>query len=60
MFSIGVNTWVWVSPLTDDELARLAPRIAGWGFDVIELPVERPGDWDPGKAAAVLAEHGLA
>lgn len=60
MFSIGVNTWVWVSPLTDDELARLAPRIARWGFDVIELPVERPGDWDPDKAAAVLAEHGLA
>jgi D-psicose/D-tagatose/L-ribulose 3-epimerase len=60
MFSIGVNTWVWVSPLTDDELARLAPRIAGWGFDVIELPVEQPGDWDPGKAASLLAEHGLA
>ncbi|MFG1679316.1 sugar phosphate isomerase/epimerase family protein [Nonomuraea sp. NPDC049269] len=60
MFSIGVNTWVWVSPLTDDDLARLAPRIAGWGFDVIELPVEQPGDWNPDKAAAVLAEHGLA
>jgi D-psicose/D-tagatose/L-ribulose 3-epimerase len=60
MFSIGVNTWVWVSPLTDDGLTRLAPRIARWGFDVIELPVERAGDWDPGKAAAVLAEHGLA
>ncbi|MEU6798192.1 sugar phosphate isomerase/epimerase family protein [Nonomuraea wenchangensis] len=60
MFSIGVNTWVWVSPLTDAELARLAPRIAGWGFDVVELPVERPGDWDPGRAAALLAEHGLA
>ncbi|TDD53521.1 sugar phosphate isomerase/epimerase [Nonomuraea terrae] len=60
MFSIGVNTWVWVSPLTDDDLARLAPRVAGWGFDVIELPVEWPGDWNPDKAAAVLAEHGLA
>ncbi|MFB4271588.1 sugar phosphate isomerase/epimerase family protein [Nonomuraea sp. GTA35] len=60
MFSIGVNTWVWVSPLTDDDLARLAPRVAGWGFDVIELPVEQPGDWDPDKAAALLAEHGLA
>ncbi|MEO3796039.1 sugar phosphate isomerase/epimerase family protein [Nonomuraea sp. B10E15] len=60
MFSIGVNTWVWVSPLTDDDLARLAPRIARWGFDVIELPVERPGDWNPDRAAAVLAEHGLA
>ncbi|GAA4984431.1 D-psicose/D-tagatose/L-ribulose 3-epimerase [Nonomuraea thailandensis] len=60
MSSIGVNTWVWVSPLTDDDLARLAPLVAGWGFDVIELPVERPGDWNPDKAAAVLAEHGLA
>ncbi|MDX3111780.1 sugar phosphate isomerase/epimerase family protein, partial [Nonomuraea angiospora] len=60
MYSIGVNTWVWVSPLTDHDLARLAPRIAGWGFDIIELPVEQPGDWNPGKAATVLAEHGLA
>ncbi|GAA1262110.1 sugar phosphate isomerase/epimerase [Sphaerisporangium rubeum] len=56
---IGVNTWVWVSPLTDGTLARLAPRIAGWGFDVIELPIERPGDWDPAKAAALLRELGL-
>ncbi|MFF5207777.1 sugar phosphate isomerase/epimerase family protein [Streptosporangium sp. NPDC000396] len=59
MFPAGVNTWVWVSPLTDGDLAHLAPRVAAWGFDVIELPVERPGDWDRGKAAALLAEHGL-
>ncbi|WP_066372288.1 sugar phosphate isomerase/epimerase family protein [Herbidospora mongoliensis] len=59
MFPIGVNTWVWVSPLTDGDLAALAPRVAGWGFDVIELPVEHPGDWDPGRAADVLDEHGL-
>ncbi|MEU4833841.1 sugar phosphate isomerase/epimerase family protein [Streptosporangium sp. NPDC023615] len=56
---IGVNTWVWVSPLTDEALAALAPRIARWGFDVVELPVEHPGDWDPGKAAALLGELGL-
>ncbi|WP_061295415.1 sugar phosphate isomerase/epimerase family protein [Herbidospora cretacea] len=60
MLPIGVNTWVWVSPLTDGDLAALAPRVAGWGFDVLELPVENPGDWDPGRAADVLAEHGLA
>lgn len=59
MTRIGVNTWVWVSPLTDDDLVRLAPRIAGWGFDVIELPVEQPGDWDPHRARELLAEHGL-
>ncbi|MFC6081650.1 sugar phosphate isomerase/epimerase family protein [Sphaerisporangium aureirubrum] len=56
---IGVNTWVWVSPLTDDTLAALAPRIADWGFDVVELPVEQPGDWDPARAAALLEGLGL-
>lgn len=56
---IGANTWIWVSPLTDGALAELAPRIAGWGFDVIELPVENPGDWDPGRTADLLAELGL-
>ncbi|GII81691.1 tagatose 3-epimerase [Sphaerisporangium rufum] len=56
---IGVNTWVWVSPLTDETLAELAPRIAGWGFDLVELPIERPGDWDPGRAADLLAGLGL-
>jgi D-psicose/D-tagatose/L-ribulose 3-epimerase len=56
---IGANTWIWVSPLTDDTLAGLAPRIAGWGFDVIELPVENLGDWDPARAADLLAGLGL-
>ena len=56
---LGVNTWVWVSPLTDERLAELAPRVRDWGFDVIELPVEAPGDWDPARAADVLARHGL-
>ncbi|WP_053205744.1 sugar phosphate isomerase/epimerase family protein [Jiangella muralis] len=55
----GVNTWVWTSPLTDAALAELAPRISGWGFDVVELPVENPGDWDPAHAAKVLGDHGL-
>ena len=56
---IGANTWIWVSPLTDDALAELAPRVAGWGFDVIELPVEDLGDWDPGRTADLLAGLGL-
>ncbi|TWP54150.1 sugar phosphate isomerase/epimerase [Lentzea tibetensis] len=59
MWSIGVSTWVWRSPLTDHWLAELAPRVRGWGFDVIELPVEQPGDWDPGRASALLRELGL-
>jgi D-psicose/D-tagatose/L-ribulose 3-epimerase len=56
---LGVNTWVWTSPLTDATLAALAAKVAGWGFDVLELPVENPGDWEPGRAAQVLADHGL-
>ncbi len=50
---IGANTWVWVSPLTDDRLAELAPRLAGWGFDVAELPIEELGDWArPGRPSS--------
>jgi D-psicose/D-tagatose/L-ribulose 3-epimerase len=55
----GANTWIWVSPLTDERLARLAPRLRDWGFDLVELPVEQLGDWTPERAAEVLAEHGL-
>ena len=57
---LGVNTWVWTSPLTDDALAGIAPRVKEWGFDVIELPVEAPGDWDPARAARLLSDLGLA
>ena len=59
MWDIGVNTWVWTSPLTDEGLAALAPKVREWGFDVIELPVEQPGDWDPRRAADLLAELNL-
>jgi D-psicose/D-tagatose/L-ribulose 3-epimerase len=56
---IGANTWIWVSPLTDERLASLAPRIRGFGFDVIELPIENPGDWDPSRTSELLDQHRL-
>ena len=56
---IGANTWIWVSPLTDDDLAALAPRVAGWGFDVVEMPIENLGDWHPARAAELLEGVGL-
>src|SRR5699024_10756873 len=52
---IGVNTWVWVSPLTDARLGELADRARGFGFDLLELPVERLHGWDAGAAAEALA-----
>jgi D-psicose/D-tagatose/L-ribulose 3-epimerase len=57
--AIGASTWIWVSPLTDDALAELAPKVRGLGFDVIELQVEEQGQWDPGRAGELAAEHGL-
>src|SRR6202011_4463599 len=59
MHAIGANTWIWTSPLTDTWLAEFAPRIRGWGFDVIELPIENLGDWDPARTRALLGELGL-
>jgi len=56
---LGANTWIWTSPITDEGLAELAPRLRDWGFDIVELPVEQLGDWSPERAAEVLAEHGL-
>jgi D-psicose/D-tagatose/L-ribulose 3-epimerase len=56
---IGVSTWIWYSPLNDARLSELAPRVRAWGFDAIELPVETLIDWDPVRAAALLADLGL-
>ena len=60
MYTIGVNPWVWASPVDDEALAELVPRIAGFGFDAVELPIEQPGDWDPPRTRDLLASHGLA
>ncbi len=56
---IGLNAWVFVSPPTTDAIAAIAPRVKALGFDVLELGVEQPGDWDPARTAEILAEHGL-
>ena len=59
MTAVGANIWIWESPITDRAIAEIAPRVKKLGFDLIELPVEEPGGWDPRGAAEVLAEHGL-
>jgi D-psicose/D-tagatose/L-ribulose 3-epimerase len=59
MRSIGANIWIWESPITDEAIAAVAPKVAGLGFDLIELPVEEPGAWDPDRAAELLGELGL-
>ena len=56
---LGINTWVWTSPLTNEALAELAPHVAELGFDWLELPLEGVDDFEPEIAAALLRGHGL-
>ncbi|MHA7240979.1 sugar phosphate isomerase/epimerase family protein [Arthrobacter sp. TMS1-12-1] len=56
---IGVNTWVWTSPLTDTDLPPLLHRIAGMGFDAVELPLENVDDLSVAAVRDVLAQTGL-
>ena len=57
---LGVSTFVWYSPITDESLSEIAPRVAAWGFDAIELPLESVDDIDAGRTREVLAKAGLA
>lgn len=57
--AIGVNTWVWCSPPTDERLTDIAAKVARFGFDVVEIPVENVGDWTPSLVRGLLAEHSL-
>lgn len=55
----GVNTWVWTSPLTTEELKGLAPKVAKMGFDWIETPLESLDDLDYIQASAIIKDKGL-
>ena len=57
MRAIGVNTWVWTSPLTDANLPDLLGTSPTLGFDAVELPLENAGDLDPAAPATALARH---
>lgn len=56
---IGINTWVWESPLTDPGLLPLLTRIADMGFDAVELPLENAGDLTASAVQDALAATGL-
>jgi D-psicose/D-tagatose/L-ribulose 3-epimerase len=60
MAQIGVNAWVWTSPITTEELGRLAPMIAGMGFDLVEVPIESTTDLDYRKGAEIARANRLA
>jgi D-psicose/D-tagatose/L-ribulose 3-epimerase len=59
MAQIGVNAWVWTSPVNTEAFARLAPRVKQMGFDLIEFGVEGTDDLDYARAAAIARDLGL-
>lgn len=59
-FALGANPWIWHSPVDGDALAGTLPRLADWGFDCVELPMEQAGDWAPAAASELLDATCLA
>jgi len=57
---IAANTWIWHCPLTDAEVPERIDRLAEWGFDAVEMPLENIGDWDPDVARECLENAGMA
>ena len=60
MAQIGVNAWVWSSPVHTEEFGRLAPIVARMGFDLIEVGIESTADLDYRRAAEIAKANGLA
>ena len=56
---LGVNAWVWTSPVTTAQFASIAPRVRKMGFDLIEVGIESTSDLDYAAAAAVARDNGL-
>ena len=59
MAQIGVNAWVWSSPVHTAEFGRLAPIVARMGFDLIEVGIESTSDLDYRKASEIAKANGL-
>jgi len=60
MNQIGITTWVWTAPLSNEEFPSIARHIAELGFDLVEVPVERTTDLNYRDAAAVISDVSLA
>lgn len=58
-WQLGANPWIWHSPVTTEVLGETLPRLSGWGFDGVELPLEQPDDWEPAAAVKLLDATGL-
>lgn len=55
----GASTWLWASPFTTETIEILFPKIAQFGFDVVEIAVEDPALIDVKKVKEGLSKYGL-
>lgn len=60
MAQIGVNAWVWTSPVNTAEFGRIAPMVKKMGFDLLEFGIESTSDLDYAEAARIARENQLA
>ena len=56
---LGVNAWVWTSPVNTEEFGKLAPKVKQMGFDLIEFGIESTSDLDYARAATIARDNGL-
>jgi D-psicose/D-tagatose/L-ribulose 3-epimerase len=54
----GVNTFLFTSPFTDESVVYFK-IIREMGFDGVEIPLEKAGDFDCGKTLHALRDNGL-
>lgn len=55
----GVSTWLWTSPFDTAAARELFPRIAGMGYDAVEIAVEEVALIDVQEVKALLQANGL-
>lgn len=55
----GVSTWLWTSPFQTDSIDELFSKIAGMGYDIVEIAVEDPEIIDGQKVKDALKAYGL-
>ena len=56
---IGINSWVWTSPLTDKNFGEMIGKAKKFGFDVFEIPLEDPSHVNSAKAADAVKKSGI-
>ena len=56
---VGINSWVWISPLKTESVVTLTKKAAKMGFDSFELPIEDPSHIDADKVKDALKASGL-